>query len=237
MSLNHATTIQAGIGSDSLESEQAVPLAQSKSGLKNLFLLYAFFLYFSAVFQALLMVTGVTGTVGLKNVFIYTPILLLVPLWLPAITRFWAWGFGLIMWAFSLLKLGYFAIFGQELSESVFFAVFETDITEGSEFLEVYFRWWILLALVIYSIVPIWLACRIKPIKTTRRTKYIVSIAIMLSLLEPIVSRGKWQGWNCQSVQPVTNRLMKRCSSLTPWQSIIRVLLPISCCTSGRMPG
>ena len=43
---------------------------------------------------------------------------------------------------FSLFSLGYFAIYGQEFSQSVIFIMFESNPAEASEYFRQYFAWW-----------------------------------------------------------------------------------------------
>ena len=51
----------------------------------------------------------------------------------------------------SLFSLGYFAIYGQEFSQSVIFIMFESDPAEASEYFGQYFAWWMVPTLLIYS--------------------------------------------------------------------------------------
>src|SRR5690606_27767842 len=92
--------------------------------------LYLFFLYFSAVHQALVLFSGTSGITGLRQALYMSALWLIPPLLWPRCTHPYSAIVGLILWATSLVSLGYFAIYGQDFSSSVIFVIFESNPAE-----------------------------------------------------------------------------------------------------------
>ncbi|MEQ3777081.1 MAG: hypothetical protein ABNH27_08215 [Alcanivorax sp.] len=69
-----------------------------------LFWVYLFFLYFSAVPQLLIHLSGMSGTVGLRQALIMS-----------------------LLWGASLVGFSYWLVFGQDFSQSVIFIIFESN--------------------------------------------------------------------------------------------------------------
>ena len=71
---------------------------------------YLFFWFFSGVNHSLLLVTGATGSVPFRQGVVFS-LLWLIPLLLfPNRTRVIAATIGVVLWLFSMVNLGYFAI-------------------------------------------------------------------------------------------------------------------------------
>lgn len=189
---------------------------------RNILLTYLFFAYFSIVFQGILYAGGITGIVGLKYSLIYSLLWLLVPLWLPSLTRAWMWGVGFILWACSLVKLGYLSIYGQELSQSVFFTIFETNLMEGTEFFEMYFRWWMIPLLILYTLPPLWILKHVKPMPPSRRAKRWITALVAVSFMEPILVHANLHNEGAAGIlDPGTRKIVSRISAVTPWQLVV----------------
>ena len=75
---------------------------------------------------------------------------------------------GVPLWLCSLAGFGYFLIYGQEFSQSVIFILFESNVSEGSEYLAQYFAWWMLPAFFAYGL-GAWLLWRqVRPVYLPR---------------------------------------------------------------------
>ena len=86
-----------------------------------------YFWFFSTLLQAIILITGFSGTNGLRDSLLYSS-LWLIPIFLfPSRTRIIAAVVGIVLWATSLATLCYFVIYGQEFSQSVLFVMFETN--------------------------------------------------------------------------------------------------------------
>lgn len=58
-----------------------------------------------------------------------------------------------LLWATSLLGLGYFFIYRQEFSQSVMFIIFESNPAESKEYMAQYFVWWMIPAFLAHAAV------------------------------------------------------------------------------------
>src|SRR5690606_40675256 len=70
--------------------------------------------------------------------------------------------------ALPISGFGYFLIYGQEFSQSVIFILFESNVSEGSEYLAQYFAWWMVPAFLAYGL-GAWLLWRkVRPVYLSR---------------------------------------------------------------------
>ncbi|MCB5186880.1 phosphoethanolamine transferase CptA [Methylobacillus caricis] len=147
-----------------------------------LFNLYLFFFYFSGVTHILLQFSGATIFVGFRQA-VFMSLLWLIPVMLfPRRTRTIAGVIGIVLWAFSLVSLGYFCIYGQEFSQSVMFIIFESNHAESSEFIAHYFVWWMIPVMLAHTAVAIWFWKRIRPLHITFRAACASTLAILVFL-------------------------------------------------------
>ena len=72
--------------------------------------LFLFFWYFSGVTHLLIQLTGTTGFASFRQAFLLSAIWLIPVLLFPARARAITGGIGLLLWACSLVGLGYFCI-------------------------------------------------------------------------------------------------------------------------------
>jgi heptose-I-phosphate ethanolaminephosphotransferase len=153
---------------------------------RDLSFVYLFFFTFSGVYQILIFLSGLSGGTGLRQV-IYMSFLWLIPILLfPSYTRIIAGIIGIILWSSSLVNLGYFALYGQDFSQSVIFIIFESNITESSEFLQSYFHWWMLIALIIYSYIPFLLWRFLRPVYLSKKQKTLIFSFILILTSWPL---------------------------------------------------
>lgn len=150
---------------------------------------YLFCFYFSGFYQMFLWLNGQSGFNGFRQV-IYMSFLWLIPLIiLPRYTKMFSALTGVLLWASSLVLIGYYAIYGQNFSQSVLFILFESNISEGSEYLESYFSWWIIFGFLIYSLIPIFLWEKIKPVNYTLKTRSILVLSLLFIVSWPTLDR------------------------------------------------
>ena len=155
---------------------------------------FLFFWYFSGVVHVMLQMNGATTSFGLRQATIAS-LLWLIPLILvPQRARQLAAGIGIMLWVFSLFSLGYFAIYGQEFSQSVIFIMFESNLAESSEYFAQYFAWWMVPVYLAYTFVAWLLWKRVRPLNFARTPAVILSLALFVGLL----------------VYPLTAQILKR---------------------------
>lgn len=183
---------------------------------------YLFVCFFSIVFVVVTTIGGLTSLSTLKYILLYSLTWLLLPLWMPRATRPWLWTVGVICWLGSLVKLGYFAIYRQEMSQSVFFTLFDSNTSEGSEFVANYLRWWMLPALLAYTGVAVVLARRIRPLHTGPRTRIALTVIVALAFIEPFVTY--WNGPTQQTASKALQKIVDRHAGIEPWQTVVSYL-------------
>ncbi len=92
---------------------------------------------------------------------------------------------GLLLWASSLVTMGYLALYRQDFSQSVLFIIFESNWSESSEFLESYFSWWMIPALMVYTLIPFLIWKYSKPVYSSKKTRTIIVVSISLIVCWP----------------------------------------------------
>ena len=180
---------------------------------------FLFFWFFSAVCHALLLFTGATGFFPMRQGFIFS-LLWLVPLLLfPRQAKAISAVLGVVLWASSLVNLGYFIIYRQEFTQSVLFIVFESNPAEASEYVGQYFVWWMIPAAMAYSAIAFWLWRGIRPLemKPAGRWAMLTLIAAAL-LLPPAIKVGRKYNFNPDAL---VNAYANRMEPAVPWQFVI----------------
>jgi heptose-I-phosphate ethanolaminephosphotransferase len=180
---------------------------------------YFFICFFSIFFVVVTALGGLTSLSTIKYVLVYSLIWMLVPLWLPKMTRPWLWSVGAVCWASSLLKLGYFAIYRQEMSQGVFFTLFESNPEEGSEFFTNYFHWWMLPSLLAYTAAAVALGRGVRPFALGRKARMTVTAIVALAFIEPAITY--WNGPNSATFEKTIRKLADRHAGIEPWQTAI----------------
>lgn len=145
-----------------------------------------YFWFFSTLLQAIIYLTGYSGTNGLRDSLLYSS-LWLIGLSVSGRIRVIAAVIGVVLWAASLAALSYYVIYGQEFSQSVLFVMFETNANEASEYLSQYFSLKIVLVALAYTVAAILLWTRLRPVYIPSPRRYLVSFALLYGLiLHPI---------------------------------------------------
>jgi len=211
------------ISASALRRLRALPLAASavmqKVDWRGLGHAFLFFWYFTAVCHFLLLLSGATGFIPLRRGFVFS-LLWLIPLLIhPIGARKIAAGIGVMLWAFSLVGLGYFAIYRQEFSQSVLFIIFDSNPAEASEYIDQYLVWWMLPALLIYSAGALWLWRRIRPIEMAPGSRRVaITLLVAMLLMSPA---SKWLGQENATLGYAVEQLADRMEPAVPWQLVI----------------
>ena len=185
----------------------------------NFWKYYLFFFYFSGLYQIIIFASGTAGGVGLRQA-IYMSFLWLIPiLLLPKYSKLISGSVGLLLWATSLVSMGYLALYGQDFSQSVLFIIFESNASESREFLESYFKWWMVPALIVYTLLPYLLWKHLQPLYISS-TRFKVSLVLALSF---IVS---WPTFNQYIIKNhgldyATDLQMNRMEPAAPWHLVM----------------
>ncbi|WP_036303415.1 phosphoethanolamine transferase CptA [Methylotenera sp. L2L1] len=191
----------------------------TKQNWRAFFILYIFFLYFSGITHLLLQVTDATIFVGLRQA-IYMSFLWMIPVLLfPNKTKEITGAVGLMLWASSLVSLGYFCIYQQEFSQSVIFIIFESNLAESSEFIAQYFKWWMLPILIGHTIISYLLWRQVKPVTFPLKNAVFISLFILTFLFGAPLFKSlivKKAPWN-----QVVYIIEKHMQPAQPWQLII----------------
>lgn len=82
-----------------------------------------YFWFFSTLLQAIIYLTGYSGTNGLRDSLLYSSLWLIPVFLFPGRIRVIAAVIGVVLWAASLAALSYYVIYGQEFSQSVLFVM------------------------------------------------------------------------------------------------------------------
>lgn len=192
--------------------------AETKFSWKALGWALLYFWFFSTLLQAIILLTGYSGTNGFRDSLLFSS-LWLIPIFLfPSKTRIIAAIIGIVLWAASLATLCYFVIYGQEFSQSVLFIMFESNANEASEYLSQYFSLKIVLTTVAYTAVAIFLWSRLKPVYIPHLGRWLVSFALLYGLiLNPIVAASVVGD---KPLEKTLNGMASRMEPAAPWQFI-----------------
>ena len=184
----------------------------------NFWKYYLFFFYFSGLYQATILISGTSSGVGLRQA-VYMSFLWLIPILLfPNYSKLISAITGLMLWATSLVSMGYFALYGQDFSQSVLFVIFESNFNESREFLESYFRFWMLPALLLYSLIP-WLIWRyLKPLTPSKPQQIYLTLSLLFIVGWPGINHLLVKQENFDSA---LNKQIDRMEPTAPWQLVM----------------
>lgn len=177
-----------------------------------------YFWFFSTLLQAIIYLTGYSGTNGLRDLLLYSSLWLIPVFLFPGHIRVIAAVIGVVLWAASLAALSYYVIYGQEFSQSVLFVMFETNANEASEYLSQYFSLKIVLVALAYTVAAILLWTRLRPVYIPSPWRYLVSFALLYGLiLHPIAMNTFIKH---KSMEKTLDSLASRMEPAAPWQFI-----------------
>lgn len=180
-------------------------------------LVYAilYFCYFSCALQLYIALSGHANFIGLRDSIIYSMIWLVPILFFPNITKKFATIYGIIVGGLSLISIGYFTIYRQEFSQSVFFVMAESNYNESHEFISQYLSIKLVAVLLIYILVGVFLWFKVKPVYVKNMTKWLVSIIIVVYALMPLFISVAIKK---TSFERATQHLLSRMETTVPWQ-------------------
>ncbi|WP_312229753.1 phosphoethanolamine transferase CptA [Pseudescherichia sp.] len=174
--------------------------------------------YFSSVLQVAIIITGYSGSVGLRDSLLFSSLWLIPLLLFPRQIRTTAAVIGVILWLPSLAALGYYVIYGQEFSQSVLYVMFESNTSEASEFLSQYFSLKLVLVALGYTAVAILLWTRLRPVTVPTPWRWLVCVAMLYGLIvNPIAHKVLVQK---KSVKRALISLSGRLEPAAPWQFV-----------------
>jgi heptose-I-phosphate ethanolaminephosphotransferase len=162
---------------------------------------------------------GQSGIDAFKYIIPYVTSFTLIPLFFPKITKPWVYITGFILWIFSLANLFYFFNFQQELSQSVFFVIFESNLKEGFEFFGNYLSWGMLPGFLIFSAAALYFAKKVTPFTPHNSLLIAVCAVSLFYHLEPAVKH--WQGFNKKTEAIWQHKIESRYMSVTPFNFIL----------------
>lgn len=179
---------------------------------------FLFFWYLSGVTQVLIYASDSAGFSGLRQSLLLS-FLWLIPLVLfPARARQLAAIIGVPLWVCSLAAFGYFLVYGQEFSQSVIFILFESNISEGSEYLAQYFAWWMVPAFLAYGL-GAWLLWRkVRPVYLARPTAFVCALLFLfMSVGYPVIRQFSIN----DNLGKAMSEFEQRLEPATPWQLLV----------------
>ena len=176
-----------------------------------------FFTYFSSGLQLYIFISGHANAIGLRDSIIYSLIWLIPVLIFPNQTRKIVTVYGLIVGSLSLISLSYFIIYRQEFSQSVFFVMAESNLTESKEFIQQYFSFKLMALVIIYCLIGIYLWRKVRPVYVKNTTKWVASLLIALYAIMPLFISVTVKK---SSLQKATTHLLTRMETTIPWQLI-----------------
>ncbi len=179
--------------------------------------LYLFFGYFSIVHQGLVYATGLSGWSGLRQSLLMSVIWLLPVMCWPRRIRALTAIIGLMLGATSMISLGYWLIYGQDFSQSAIFILFESNATEGGEFIRSYLRWWHPLVFIAYALPPLLLWQQMPRLTLARRQRSVVALLCSTVFMAPLISALLQNQNGQQAFYHWTHRLQPA----APWNLVI----------------
>ncbi|WP_010488581.1 phosphoethanolamine transferase CptA [Pseudomonas sp. S9] len=180
--------------------------------------LFLFFWYFSGVTQLLIQLTDTTGFVSFRQAFLVSAIWLVPVLLFPRHTKTIAAVVGVILWACSLVGLGYFCIYGQQFSQSVIFIMFESNMAESMEYFGHYFVWWMIPVYLGYTFVAWLLWRKIRPLEFGVTQARVLSVVLLLGLIGYPLAREVSKR---PTLGVALEKFEERIEPAVPWQLVV----------------
>ncbi|MTH46944.1 phosphoethanolamine transferase CptA [Intestinirhabdus alba] len=177
-----------------------------------------YFWFFSTLLQAIIFISGYSGTNGLRDSLLYSSLWLIPVFLFPNRIRLIAAAIGVVLWATSLAALGYYVIYGQEFSQSVLFVMFESNANEAGEYFSQYFNLKMVLIALAYTAVAILLWTRLRPVWLPSPWRWLASLALLYGLiLHPLIAGTLI---NHKPPEKALGSLASRMEPAAPWQFI-----------------
>lgn len=184
----------------------------------NFWKYYLFFFYFSGLYQIIILASDTAGWTGLRQAILMSFLWLIPILLFPRYSKITSGIVGLLLWATSLVSMGYLALYGQDFSQSVLFIIFESNFSESREFLESYFEYWMIPALFVYSILPYFLWKSLKPLESSINFRFSVVFVLLFIVFWPGINRFVFHS---HTFNHSVSKQMDHMEPATPWNLVI----------------
>ncbi len=184
----------------------------------NFFRYYFYFFYFSGVYQLIIYFSGFSGSTGLRQAVLMSFLWLIPVLLFPRQSKLISAAVGLLLWTTSLVSMGYLALYGQDFSQSVLFIIFESNFKESTEFLESYFSWWMVPALIVYSIIPVIVWKYLQPVYSSLKLRTLLVASMSFIVAWPMIQRLAVQH---TSLERGISHQINRMEPVAPWHLIM----------------
>lgn len=179
---------------------------------------FLFFWYFSAFTHSLILLGDGASFTGFRQALLMSVLWLAPVLAFPRQARGSAALIGVLLALSGLGGLGYWAIYGQEFSQSVIFILFESNVAEGLEYARQYLNWQIPLLMLAY-LTGGWLLWRkVRPLELSAPLRVALPLAVLAAVIGYPLLRGM------SGEQPLHNglaHLEKRMEPALPWQLLV----------------
>ncbi|PWC14312.1 hypothetical protein B4923_05235 [Brenneria roseae subsp. americana] len=180
--------------------------------------LLLFFWYFSCTLQLIISFSGHSGFNGLRDALLYSLLWLIPAFTFPSRIRLITAVLGILLWATASIALGYYLIYGQEFSQSVLFVIFESNTKEAGEYASQYVSFKLIAAILLYTVIAVYLWTRIRPVYLPLRYRFSVSLLILTVLFGVPVCNKMIK--HHQSGEEAIAYLAGRMGTTAPWQFV-----------------
>ena len=152
-------------------------------------LAYIYFSYFSVVIQSLIYFNGMSGSTSLRDAMLMSTVWLIPYLLFPKKSKITAATIGFMLWSASLVGLSYFLIYGQDFSQSAIFIIFESNVAEGTEFIQSYLQWWHIFIFLAYSLLPIIIWTKLQNVSISTLPRYTYAVLFFIIIFWPFFTK------------------------------------------------
>jgi heptose-I-phosphate ethanolaminephosphotransferase len=175
---------------------------------------FLLFWYLTGITQLLIALSGAASFEGFKDATI-TSLLWLIPIFLfPTYTKKMTGALGILLWLFALPGFGYFLIYRQELTQSLMFIIFESNKSESAEYFQNYLSINIAVGFLLFTLIPIYIWSKIKPIQITHKNAYIPSLLIFSAVFLSPTTKAIQQ----QDIAAANKSINRHMGVAPPWQ-------------------
>lgn len=175
---------------------------------------FILFWYLTSVTQLLISLSGAASFEGFKDATISAFLWMIPILVFPQYVKKISAGIGTLLWLFALPGFGYFLIYGQELTQSLMFIIFESNQSESAEYVQNYLSIKLVLGYIVFTLIPILIWTQIKPYTNDRKSAYITSTVIAVLIFMTPVTRAIEYG----DMDAAYKNMNRHLSAAPPWQ-------------------
>lgn len=175
---------------------------------------FILFWYLTSLTQLLISLSGAASFEGFKDATISAFLWMIPILVFPQYVKKISAGIGTLLWLFALPGFGYFLIYGQELTQSLMFIIFESNQSESAEYVQNYLSIKLVLGYIVFTLIPLLIWTQIKPYTNDRKPAYISSAVIAVLIFMTPVSRAIEYG----DIDAAYKNMNRHLSAAPPWQ-------------------